>query len=64
MDGVLNETTKTIHKHEPGRSDFRTSCGATSHIAHDKLRLISVDRSENDAGTTRCGRCFSEAGGY
>ncbi|WP_306055176.1 hypothetical protein [Natronococcus wangiae] len=64
MDGVLNETTKTIHKHEPGRSDFRTICGATSHVAHDQLRLISIDRSENDAGIERCGRCFSEAGGY
>lgn len=64
MDGVLNKTTNTIHKYEPGSSDFRTYCGATSHIAHDQLRLISINRADGESDAKKCGRCFADAGGY
>ncbi|ELZ06889.1 hypothetical protein [Natrialba aegyptia] len=64
MDGVLNETTNTVHKHKTGRSDFRTHCGATSHVTHDRLRLVSIDRTTTDRNVSRCGRCFADAGGY
>lgn len=64
MNGVLNETTNKIHKYESGRSDFQTSCGATSHVAHEHLRLIPVERAVSDADANRCGRCFDDGGGY
>jgi hypothetical protein len=64
MNGVLNETTNKVHKHDPGRSDFQTVCGATAHVAHEDLRLVPVERAIGDADANRCGRCFDEAGGY
>ena len=64
MDGVLNETTKKIHKHENDRSDFQTTCGATTHVTHDHLRLISIERAVADTNVTKCGRCFADGSGY
>ena len=64
MNGVLNETTNKIHRHETGRSDFRTTCGATAHVAHDHLRLISIERAVTDANVTKCGRCFTDGSSY
>lgn len=64
MDGVLNETTNKIHKYESGQSDFQTSCGATSHVAHEHLRLITVEQATGDNDVNRCGRCFDDGGGY
>lgn len=64
MVGVLNEVTKTVHKHKGGRTDFQTECGSLSHISHDNLR-IAVIGSENTRNTaSKCGRCFDDAGGY
>ncbi|WP_408959315.1 hypothetical protein [Natrinema sp. 74] len=64
MNGVLNETTNKIHKREAGRSDFQTSCGATSHVAHENLRLMPVERAISDTDANRCGRCFADGDGY
>ncbi len=64
MNGVLNETTNKIHRHESGRSDFQTTCGATAHVAHDHLRLISIERAVSNADVTKCGRCFADGSGY
>ncbi|MBZ6496243.1 hypothetical protein [Natrinema longum] len=64
MNGVLNETTNKIHKYESGQSDFQTSCGATSHVAHEHLRLVPVEQAIDGADADRCGRCFDEGGGY
>ncbi|QLK25891.1 hypothetical protein HYG81_17715 [Natrinema zhouii] len=64
MNGVLNETTNKIHQHESGRSDFQTTCGATSHVAHDHLRLVPVEQAVSDVDANRCGRCFDDGGGY
>ena len=58
MNGVLNETTNKIHKHEHGRSDFQTTCGATAHVAHDDLREVAefVDaRVVDDGDVLTCG---------
>ncbi|SEW02302.1 hypothetical protein [Natrinema salifodinae] len=63
MKGVLDETTNSLHKREPGRSDFQTSCGATAHVAHEHLRLISVDQAL-DGDANRCDRCFTDDDGY
>lgn len=64
MDGVLNETTNKIHRHETGRSDFQTTCGATTHVTHDNLRLITIERAVTDVDATKCGRCFADGSGY
>lgn len=64
MDGVLNETTNKIHKYEHGRSDFQTTCGATAHVAHEHLRLISIEQAIGGADANRCGRCFADGSGY
>lgn len=64
MDGVLNETTHTVHKHDTGRSDVRSVCGATNHVSRDRLRKLPVERALADYDARRCGRCFADAGGY
>lgn len=60
MNGVLNEVTETVHKHERGQSDFQTTCGAIATVSHDNLRITPVE----GATASRCGRCFEDAGGY
>ncbi|MFB6136401.1 MAG: hypothetical protein ABEJ04_06545 [Halobacteriaceae archaeon] len=62
--GVLNETTNTVHKHETEGSEFETECGLTHHVAPERLRKVPVERAVASERTSRCGRCFSEAGGY
>lgn len=64
MDGVLNETTRTVHKHETGESDFQSECGATANLAHEDLRIVPVEIASSSTDVIRCGRCFEDAGGY
>lgn len=64
MDGVLNEATNTIHKHQRGKSDLQTACGATYHISHDNLRMTSIPSGNGKTIVSKCGRCFDGAGGY
>jgi len=63
-NGVLNETTNTVHKHKTGGSDFETECGLTHHVAQDSLRTIHIEQAIDRSDLSKCGRCFSEAGGY
>ena len=64
MKGVLNETTQTVHKHLIGRSEYQTECGVTTHLSPDQLQVVSVESSLANSSVTRCGRCFTDAGGY
>ncbi|ELY75033.1 hypothetical protein [Natrinema pallidum] len=64
MDGVLNEATDKLHKYESGQSDFQTTCGATSHVSHDHLRLVPVEQTATDGDVNRCGRCFTDGDSY
>ncbi|WP_335999102.1 hypothetical protein [Halorientalis halophila] len=65
MDGVLNEVTNTVHKHETGKSKFDTECGVTYHLSADDLRVLGTIESELDGtNASRCGRCFDDGGGY
>ncbi len=64
MNGVLNEETGIIHKQQPGSSDGRTVCGATNHVGHNHLQLVSVEQVLDKDTGTKCGRCFADAGGY
>lgn len=64
MDGVLNEVTNTVHKHERGKSDFQTTCGSLSHVSHDNLRMTVFGSIGDIPSASRCGRCFEDAGGY
>jgi hypothetical protein len=64
MEGLLNETTDTLHKRETGRSDLAAVCGATSHVSHDNLRMAAVETAATSPETSKCGRCFDSAGGY
>jgi hypothetical protein len=65
MDGVLNEVTNTIHKHETGAPDHRTVCGATYHVAHDDLRVVAgVESALDGTNASKCGRCFDDGGSY
>lgn len=63
-NGVLNEHTKTVHKHELGSTNLHTVCGVTHHLASDHLREVPVERAVSDHGATKCGRCFEGGGGY
>ena len=64
MKGVLNETTRTVHRHEIGAEDLQAACGATTHLAPDNLRVVSVESTASDPNTLKCGRCFRGEGGY
>lgn len=64
MDGVLNENTNTVHKHVLTDSDLEASCGATTQLKREDLRMTSVAEATADPETSRCGRCFEDAGGY
>lgn len=63
-NGILNEATNTVHKHETGAAEFETECGLTQHVESDHLRRIPLERAVSSERTSRCGRCFPGAGGY
>jgi hypothetical protein len=62
--GVLNEHTKTVHKHETGAPDFHTVCGATYNLASDRLRTMPIERAVAEYDADKCGRCFDGGNGY
>jgi hypothetical protein len=64
MDGVLNEYTKTVHKHEIGAAKLHTVCGVTHNLSSEQLRVISVEEAVADTNARKCGRCFDDGGGY
>jgi hypothetical protein len=60
--GVLNEVTLTVHKQKTGALNCLTACGVSSHLSPDQLRKVPLDRAEEKFD--KCGRCFSDGGGY
>jgi len=62
MEGILNEITRTVHRHETGHSKYLTACGASAHLSPDQLRKVPLDRATEEFD--KCGRCFSDGGGY
>jgi len=64
MEGVLNEITNTVHKHQPGGPERQTECGATLHVGHDRLERVSIDHTIDTTSASKCGRCFSDGNGY
>jgi hypothetical protein len=64
MEGVLNERTDTVHRKGEQNPHSRTKCGATTDVSHDDIRAVRVERAVDDLDACRCGRCFSDAGGY
>lgn len=64
MDGVLNETTNTVHKRETGATEVATVCGATYHVASENLHSTQVESAVETTTTKKCGRCFEDGGGY
>jgi hypothetical protein len=64
VSGILNETSKTIHKHEGGAAEFQTLCGQTYHLDHGQLRMIQVERASKDFDAEKCGNCFEDGRGY
>ncbi|WP_232701562.1 hypothetical protein [Halobacterium wangiae] len=64
MDGILNTTTNTVHKHGSRDSHGRTVCGATKYLSDGQLDRVDVDQAVTDKQASKCGRCFSDGGGY
>lgn len=64
MQGILNERTQKVHKLESETVDPRPECGATTRVDHDDIRVVPVDEVVEETEIDRCGRCFSDAGGY
>lgn len=64
VNGVLNETTMTIHKHEIGEADLHTSCGQSYHLNPEKLRNIRIKQATEELNADRCGNCFKDGRGY
>jgi hypothetical protein len=64
VDGILNEYTNTIHRHQTGAPALHAACGVTHDLAVDQLRVISIERASTDYDADRCGRCFDDGGGY
>jgi hypothetical protein len=62
--GVLNETSRTIHKHEMGAEDYRTLCGQSYHLDRGQLRMIQVKQATERFDAEKCGRCFEDGRGY
>ncbi len=64
QDGIVNVNTDTLHKRKRGTSGFHTDCGVTRHLRQEQLRNTSVEQEIASNEISRCGRCFSDAGGY
>lgn len=64
MDGVVNTHTKTVHRHERGRTPLATRCGLTNHVNPARLRRTWIERATDEVDASRCGSCFEDAGGY
>ena len=64
MDGILNTTTNTVHKHGFQDSNSETVCGATKFVSKGQLDEVDVDQALTDHHANKCGRCFSDGGGY
>lgn len=64
MDGVLNTTTKTVHRRETESDDCDTTCGATKFVSTERLDPIAVERALEESDAEKCGRCFSDGGSY
>ncbi len=62
--GILNETTMTLHKQDPGTDGYQTPCGHVSHVAQERLRLVEVAHVTEQYSVSRCGQCFEAGGGY
>lgn len=64
MDGVLNTSTNTVHKHEHRNPSSKTTCGATRFVSNDQLHRMDVEDALTGHHANKCGRCFSDGGGY
>lgn len=62
--GVLNETTMTVHRQEPGVSRPSSACGHTYHMERGQLREIAVKEALDQLNATKCGICFDSGRGY
>lgn len=64
VNGLLNETTMTVHRKEPGASQLSSACGHTYHVEHGQLQEIAVNRALVQLNATKCGVCFDSGRGY
>lgn len=64
MEVVLNEQTRTMHKHRLDGSEYTTACGVTKHITHEDVQRVPFERAASDYDASKCGRCFEDGGGY
>jgi hypothetical protein len=64
MESIVNEVTRTVHKHETGASDLHTRCGVTYNLDPEQLQTMSLSRATTDYDASKCGRCFEDGGGY
>jgi hypothetical protein len=62
MDGVLNTSTNTVHRHQ--ESGDGSACGATRFVAGEQLRRVDVEHAITSDSAKKCGRCFSDGGSY
>lgn len=62
--GIMNETSKTIHKHEIGVGDYRTLCGQSYHLDREQLQIIQIKQATERFDAEKCGRCFDNGRGY
>lgn len=63
-NGVLNETTMTLHKQNPGTDGFQTPCGHVFHVAEERLRVVEIAHVTEEYSASKCGQCFEDGGGY
>lgn len=64
MSVLVNLSTNTVHRRDPGDRDGHTACGVTYHLEHDRLRTVPFEEATSDGETSKCGRCFDDGGGY
>ena len=64
MVGVLNESTGTVHKQPSEGAEFETTCGLVNRVTKEQLARVRVETAVERPETSKCGRCFPDAGGY
>lgn len=64
MEGVLNESTNTVHRRKIETPNPASVCGATDYVNRDRLRTTTVKQAIAHRDANKCGRCFEDGGGY
>ena len=64
MERILNGNTNTLHKASDDSLLRQTECGALTRVPDGQIERVEGAEIGGNRAPSRCGRCFSEGGGY